>query len=274
MKDDIVFRGNNGQALTNSLLVAEKFGKEHSDVLKSIDAIRAKIPDNQCKGYFSDTYIEVPQPNGGVRRSRVVVMNRDGFTLLVMGFTGEKAFRFKMDYIEAFNRMEEQIKTGGFQIPQSFAEALMLAAKQQEQIDAQNKIIEEQKPAVIFTNSIRSCNTNILIRDLAKLITQNGHEIGEQRLYEWMVQNKYLIRHQRFSKSKGKYVNYYTPTQSAAKQKLFWVSERTIANPGEDAFIKFTCYITGKGQVYFINKFVKGKPDIVKVNQPAQNCAR
>ena len=79
------------------------------------------------------------------------------------------------------------------------------------------KEIEDQKPAVIFTNSVKSSQTNILIRDLAKLITQNGHEIGQQRLYEWMVKNKYLIRHQRFSKSKGKYDNYYTPTQIRSK---------------------------------------------------------
>lgn len=253
MKDDIVFRGNNGQALTTSLLVAEKFEKVHKRVLQDIRELKCSPEFREHNFALMFNIRELP--NGGKKEDPYYVMTKDGFTLLAMGYTGEKAMQFKEDYIAAFNRMDEQIKTGGFQIPQSFAEALMLAAKQQEQIDAQNKIIEEQKPAVIFTNSIRSCNTNILIRDLAKLITQNGHEIGEQRLYEWMVQNKYLIRHQRFSKSKGKYVNYYTPTQSAAKQKLFWVSERTIANPGEDAFIKFTCYITGKGQVYFINKF-------------------
>lgn len=91
MGNDLVFKGENNQALTNSLLVAEKFGKEHSDVLKAIDSITSKMPDNQCKGYFDDTSIEVAQPNGGVRHSRIVVMNRDGFTLLVMGFTGKKA---------------------------------------------------------------------------------------------------------------------------------------------------------------------------------------
>jgi ABC-type cobalamin/Fe3+-siderophores transport system ATPase subunit len=81
-----------------------------------------------------------------------------------------------------------------------------------------------------FTNSVKSSQTNILIRDLAKLITQNGHEIGQQRLYEWMVKNKYLIRHQRFSKSKGKYDNYYTPTQLAAKKKCFWKMDVLMKN--------------------------------------------
>lgn len=75
---------------TTCLLVAEKFGKEHSDVLKAIDALACKMTENQCKGYFADSSIEIQQPNGGIRHSRVVVMNRDGFTLLVMGFTGQK----------------------------------------------------------------------------------------------------------------------------------------------------------------------------------------
>lgn len=110
--NELVFKGENSQALTSSLLVAEKFGKEHSDVLKAIDALVSKMPENQCKGYFDDTSVEVSQPNGGVRYSRVVVMNRDGFTLLVMGFTGKKALQFKLDYIEAFNKMEAAIKEG------------------------------------------------------------------------------------------------------------------------------------------------------------------
>lgn len=110
--NELVFKGQNSQALTSSLLVAEKFGKEHSDVLKAIDALVSKMPENQCKGYFDNTSVEVSQPNGGVRYSRVVVMNRDGFTLLVMGFTGKKALQFKLDYIEAFNKMEAAIKEG------------------------------------------------------------------------------------------------------------------------------------------------------------------
>lgn len=76
---DLVFKGESNQVLTSSLLVAEKFGKEHSDVLKAVDSLMCKMSDNQCKGYFSDTSIEIKQPNGGIRKSRVVVMNRSRF---------------------------------------------------------------------------------------------------------------------------------------------------------------------------------------------------
>lgn len=126
--NELVFKGQNDQALTNSLLVAEKFEKEHSDVLKAIDSLLSKMSENQCEGYFAETSVDVLQPNGGVRNSRVVVMNRDGFTLLVMGFTGKKALQFKLEYIAAFNAMEKLLKE---QQPQklSGAEFLLEQAK-------------------------------------------------------------------------------------------------------------------------------------------------
>lgn len=88
--NELVFKDQNDQVLTTSLLVAEKFGKEHSDVLKAIDALVCKMTENQCEGYFADSSIKIQHPNGGIRHSQVVVMNRDGFTLLAMGYTGVK----------------------------------------------------------------------------------------------------------------------------------------------------------------------------------------
>lgn len=94
--------------------------------------------------------------------------------------------------------------------------ALEVEKKEQEKLS----IIEETKPAVVFTECVTNSSTNILIGDLAKLITQNGYKIGEIRLYEWMVENKYLIRKQRYSKSKNKYVNDYMPTQRTSEMGL------------------------------------------------------
>lgn len=145
----------------------------------------------------------------------------------------------------------------------SLATQLKSEREEKQKIVLENQSLKElnesQRPAVIFTESVKISNTNILISDLAKLITQNGHKIGGIRLYEWMVDNGYLIRRKRWSNSKQKHENYYTPTQRAAEMKLFWVSERIISNPGHPQFTKFTCYVTGEGQVYFINKFNKLK---------------
>lgn len=149
--DNLVFRGADNRALTNSLLVAEKFGKEHGDVLKAIDAVFTKVPENQCKGYFSDTSIEIPQPNGGIRHSRVVVMNRDGFTLLVMGFTGKRAFQFKLAYIAAFNAMEKAIK-------EDYARALS-------NMDQRIKVLEEKYSSENELSYLLRLTPGISLRD-------------------------------------------------------------------------------------------------------------
>jgi Rha family phage regulatory protein len=111
--NELVFKGQNGQVLTNSLLVAEKFCKEPNDVVRSIDNLLQNA-DNECDAKVRDMFVEytedVPQPNGGVKSARRFIMNRDSFTLLAMGFTGKKALKFKLEYIEAFNTMEEALK--------------------------------------------------------------------------------------------------------------------------------------------------------------------
>lgn len=113
---ELVFKQND-QALTNSLLVAEKFKKEHYHVLEVLRDLIAKtensgfVENQQINNMFALVEQEIPMPVGdGIKKSPMYIMNRDGFTLLVMGFTGEKALRFKLEYIAAFNRMEKQLK--------------------------------------------------------------------------------------------------------------------------------------------------------------------
>ena len=247
---DLVFKGQNGQALTNSLLVAEKFGKEHSDVLKAIDSLASKMAENQCKGYFADTSVVVQQPNGGVRHSRIVVMNRDGFTLLAMGFTGEKALKFKLDYIAAFNQMEATIKNGGYKVPGSFREALLLAAEQQAKIEEQQKMIDESRPKVLFADAVETSKRSCLIGELAKILKQNGVEIGANRLFKWLRENGYLCRH-------GE--SYNQPTQKSMEMKLFEIKKTTINKPDGTILVTTTTKVTGKGQIYFVEKFVNEK---------------
>lgn len=106
--NELVFKGKNSQALTNSLLVAEKFGKTHDNVLKAIRNIvdGGVVKNNETPMFVESTYFN--QQNG--QDYPLFVMNRDGFTLLVMGFTGKKALQFKLDYIAAFNAMESELR--------------------------------------------------------------------------------------------------------------------------------------------------------------------
>ncbi len=162
-------------------------------------------------------------------------------------------------YRSVFHKVAEQSK---FQLPQTFSEALMLAAKQAEQIEQQQlqleekqKQIAEQRPAVIFHDSVSASDTVINISDMAKLICQNGVDTGEQRLYKWLVDNKYLICRKRLSKTKNKYENDYMPYQRFIEMGLFFVSE-TVVQANGNPFVRHTVKITGKGQTYFINKFL------------------
>lgn len=233
----------------SSLEIAELANMNHKDVLRSIRNMEdswAKVAGRNfaLSGYKDPTGRSLP----------CYQLTKTECLYVATKFNDEARAKLVIRWEQLENeRKELSRKELAMMILQSEEENERL-----QQINLQLKnAVEEQKPAVIFANSVRSSQTNVLVRDLAKLITQNGHEIGEQRLYEWLVKNKYLIRHQRFSKSRGKYVNYYTPTQLAAKKKLFWASERTISNPGEETFIKFTIYVTGEGQIYFINLFKK-----------------
>lgn len=261
---ELVFKSEKGNSVTTSLLVAEKFERDHKNVIQSIEnllwsAEKSAETDYQgVRSMFALSHYEVDLNNGTDAKKRVpmYVMNRDGFTLLAMGFTGQKALKFKVEYINAFNKMEQTIKTGGFMVPTTFREALLLAAEQQEVIEAQQRQLSSQEPKVRFAEAVTGSDTNILVRDLAKMICQTGVNIGEGRLYDWMVEWKYLIRTKRWSNKKQSYDNDYTPTQKAADLKVFYLTESVIT-VGDRSFIKHTIKITPKGQEYFINKFLK-----------------
>lgn len=107
------------QAVTTSLQVAEVFGKNHRDVLRTVD-------DLKDVRNFTQMFSEGSEPDSYGRDRRIYFMNRDGFTLLAMGFTGKKALEFKLKYIEAFNKMEEAIKETHAQLPTDPMEVLRL----------------------------------------------------------------------------------------------------------------------------------------------------
>lgn len=110
------------------------------------------------------------------------------------------------------------------------------------------KQIQEQKPKVLFADAVTSSKTSILVGDLAKLIKQNGHNIGQKRLFQWLRDNGYLI------KRKGS--DWNMPTQRSMDQELFEIKESTHINGDGVNVTTKTPKVTGKGQVYFINKFI------------------
>lgn len=125
------------------------------------------------------------------------------------------------------------------------ARALQVA---QNKILERDKQIETMKPKAIFADAVAASHTSILIGDLAKLISQNGVNIGQKRLFKWLRDNGYLIRRN------GS--DWNMPTQRSMEMKLFEVKESTINNPDGSIRINRTPKVTGKGQQYFVNKFL------------------
>lgn len=163
----------------------------------------------------------------------------------------------KLPSAERFEKwlMEEVLpsirKTGGYIAGQEtmtdaelMAKALLVANKQ---IEQRNKQIEEMQPKAIFADAVSASKTSILIGDLAKIICQNGIQIGQKRLFEWLRQNGYLIK-------SGASKN--MPMQRYVEQGLFEVKESNVCNPDGSVRVTKTTKITGKGQLYFINKFL------------------
>ena len=158
---------------------------------------------------------------------------------------GKKCRQYFIDLEKAWNTPE-----------QVMARALKVAADTQnhllETIENQNIKIEQMRPKEIFADAVSTSKTSILIGELAKLICQNGYSIGQNRLFDWLREKGYLMR-------EGASRN--IPKQKYVEQGLFEVKETNIQNPDGSVRITKTTKVTGKGQIYFINKFLPEKGD-------------
>ena len=125
------------------------------------------------------------------------------------------------------------------------ARALLMADQKVHKLETQ---IEADRPKVLFADAVSASHTSILVGDLAKLISQNGYKIGGNRLFVWLRENGYLI------KRKGS--DWNMPTQRSMEMKLFEIKESTITHPDGHISVSKTVKVTGKGQQYFINKFL------------------
>lgn len=136
---------------------------------------------------------------------------------------------------------------------QVMARALKLADKEIDRLKADNKVLLEDtarmKPKEIFADAVSASHTTILIGELAKLLRQNGIDIGAKRLFAWMRENGYLVKRQG--------TDYNTPTQKSVDLGVLTTKETTVLHPDGSTKIVKTAKVTGKGQQYFINKFLK-----------------
>lgn len=134
---------------------------------------------------------------------------------------------------------------------QVMARALKIANQTIDSLKENNikliKANERMKPKEIFADAVATSKTSILVGDLAKLICQNGYQIGQKRLFDWLRNNGYLVK-------SGS--SYNMPMQRYVEQGLFEVKESNVQNPDGSVRTTRTTKVTGKGQVYFVNKFL------------------
>ena len=239
---------HNGSLVVSSRRVADNFGKQHKHVLEAIENIKAE------NSALMDMFYETSYKAGTGKSYKEYLMNRDGFSLLVMGFTGKEAMEWKIKYINAFNEMEKKLSKPQLTLTEQMAQGLLAAQQLLEEKSKQvahlAMTIEEQKPKVLFADAVSASKTSILIGDLAKLIRQNGVEVGQKRLFEWLRNNGWLMK-------SGNSKN--MPTQRGMEMKLFEVKEGSYVDSNGVNVVTKTTKVTGKGQQYFVNIFLKGR---------------
>lgn len=239
----IVLSMQSGEPVASSRQIADNFEKRHDHVMRDIDAMKKDVPN------FGEMFFETTAPDSYGREQRTYLMNRDGFTLLAMGFTGKAALEWKLKYIAAFNEMEKKLADQP-QLTRSQLLATALIAAHEE-LEKKDKQIETMKPKVLFADTVSASKKSILVGELAKLLSQNGINIGQNRLFDWMRKNGYLIKDPKRS-------DYNLPTQRSMEKGLFEIKETTIQH-SDHVSINRTPKVTGKGQVYFVNLFLKSE---------------
>lgn len=183
------------------------------------------------------------------RKQVSTIVNESGLYSLILQSRKEQAINFKRWITKEV--LPSIRKHGGYISGQEnlsddelLAKALTVA---QNKITEKNKLLEEQKPKVLFANSVETSKKSILIGELAKIIKQNNIDIGQNRLFDDLRESGYLGR-------KGEYWN--IPTQKSMELGLFEIKKSTITNPDGSIRVTTTTKVTGKGQVYFINKYL------------------
>lgn len=198
------------------------------------------------------------------RQGKTNVVNEYGLYNLVLASRKPEAKAFKRwithEVIPAIR------KHGGYLTPAKTEELLsdpdliiQLATNLKEERAARSKVEQQlavAKPKVLFADAVAASDSTILIGDLAKIIKQNGHAVGQQRMFKWMRENGYLI------KRMG--ADYNSPTQKAMELGLFKIKETAITHSDGHVTVSKTVKVTGKGQQYFIAKFEAKKHEILK----------
>ena len=257
-----------GKVLVSSRIIAEDFKKAHDKVCRDIDILKTQSPKLEVEKYF----IESSYKSDRGRTYKEYLMNRDGFSLLVMGFTGKEALQWKLKYIEAFNKMEEelikcrapqlsaedkaiveiihQVKAGN--VPQAVGTVLEYGQeKYDEGYDkGQNDKEEELQPVIEFAEVFEKADGKLKVREAAKLVYDKDRiNVGERKLHA-------LLRYWGWELYNGSSTT--EPSQNAIKAG--WLIAKPITRYNKDSnryHVTYTPYVTPKGLALITKKLLK-----------------
>lgn len=205
---------------------------------KSLANAVANHVDDEDKGVT-----ELMTPGG---KQKMTIINESGLYSLVLSSKLPSAKKFRRWVTSEV--LPSIRKTGGYNLPKDYPSALRALADSEERRLALEAQQETDRPKVLFADSVAASNTSILVGELAKLLKQNGVDTGQNRLFEWLRQNGFLVRR------KG--TDYNMPTQRSMEMGLFEIKETSITHADGHVSVSKTPKVTGKGQAYFVNCFL------------------
>lgn len=225
-----------------------------ADVCKVLD-----LDSSQVMKRLDDGVVTIHPITDSLGRERQAnFVNEDGLYDVILDSRKPQAKAFRKwitsEVLPSIRKTGQYSVQKHFHLPETFSEALRLAADQAEQLEKQKKLIEakdeqikQDAPRVLFSKAVETAKRSCLIAELTKILQQNGINIGQNRLFAWMREHGYLC-------SKGQYYN--QPTQKAMELGLFELKQTTINKPDGSVLVSTTTKVTGKGQVYFVDKFL------------------
>lgn len=258
--NEIVLQNKNGEVLASSREVAEKFNKRHDKLTSEIKRMYRDLigsPQNGGHPFFIESSYENEQNH---QLYTEYLMNRDGFSLLVMGFTGKKALEWKLKYIEAFNKMEDTIKQGNYLSEEEKLKLQLFSKDSLEVVNAHNRLIElatapliaeneELRPKAKFHDTVHSSVNSISVGKFSGVLQKNDifKKFGRNKLFQWLRDNDYLCV---CGDLKNK------PTQKALSGGYMDYDEYVTDNGHGKSITTYKPLITGKGQIYFTEKLI------------------
>lgn len=250
---DIALFNQNGRILASSRDVAEKFGKSHNHVIRDIENIIFK---SDCPNLDSEMFVESTYQNSRGKTYKCYLMNRDGFSLLAMGFTGKEALQWKLKYIEAFNKMEETLKSGDYLSEEEKLKLQLFSKDPLEVASAHNRLVELEVnkatapliPKAEFHDAVSVAKNCINFGKFAASFQNNNKvSFGRNKILDWCRRKDYLCSSHNLKNK---------PSQQMLDSGYMKYKERTNERNGK-TYITYTPLLTGKGQIWLTKKLLE-----------------